>query len=169
MSPLPTTIVTDRLTLNPLTEADADEMVHVLGDQRMYEFTGGRPLTLDELRARYRVLAGGRSADGREWWLNWVVRTSVDGAAVGAMQATVSAGKSSADVAWEVGRPWQGRGIASEAAAAVVDWLVGQGLVLIRAYVHPDHAASAAVAARAGLRPTDELVDGEVLWLLTVP
>ena len=59
---------------------------------------------------------------------------------------------------------WQGRGIASDAAAAVVDWLVGEGVPVVRAFVHPDHGASAAVAARAGLAPTTELIDGEVMW-----
>jgi hypothetical protein len=35
---------------------------------------------------------------------------------------------------------------------------------LVRALIHLDHAASARVAARAGLEPTSELVDGEVVW-----
>jgi RimJ/RimL family protein N-acetyltransferase len=34
----------------------------------------------------------------------------------------------------------------------------------VTAYVHPGHAASQAVARRAGLSPTDEIVDGEVVW-----
>ena len=75
-------ILFDRLDLRPLAPADADEMVDVLGDPRLYEFIGGGPLTLDELRDQYR-------------------------------------------------RP---------------------------------HVASAGVAARAGLTPTDELVDGERVW-----
>jgi RimJ/RimL family protein N-acetyltransferase len=67
-------------------------------------------------------------------------------------------------VAWEVGVPWQGRGIASEAARAVVSWLVANDVPLIRAFVHADHASSQRVAARAGLQPTDEVIDGEVVW-----
>ena len=164
MPPTPCEIVTSRLTLTPLVEEDAEAMVDVLDDERMYQFTGGRPPTLDELRSRYRQLAVGRSADDTELWFNWIVRTTADGSAVGAMQVTLAADSTSADVAWEVGVPWQGRGIAAEAATAVVDWLVGLRIPVIRALVHPDHAASAAVAARAGLRPTDELVDGETVW-----
>ena len=160
----PSTITTARLTLTPLVEADADAMVDVLGDPRMYEYTGGRPLTLDELRARYRALAIGRSSDGTEQWLNWIVRTSVDAVVVGVMQSTVAADGSHADVAWEIGVPWQGRGLASEAAAAVVDWLAAEGVEEIGATIHPDHGASAAVAARAGLAPTTDVVDGEVVW-----
>jgi RimJ/RimL family protein N-acetyltransferase len=166
--PAPSTIVTSRLTLTPLAEEDAEAMVDVMGDVRMYEFTGGAPLTLDELRRRYRQLAVGHSADNSELWFNWIVRTTADGEPVGVMQATVDPDGSSADVAWEVGVPWQGRGIASEAATAIVDWLIGHDIPRIQAFVHPDHGASAGVAAHAGLEPTNELVDGEIVWRRTV-
>jgi len=36
------TILTDRLSLEPLKVSDAQEMVEVLADVRLYEFTGGR-------------------------------------------------------------------------------------------------------------------------------
>jgi RimJ/RimL family protein N-acetyltransferase len=157
-------IVTERLRISPLVVDDADEMVSVFADDRMYEFTGGCPPSLDQLRDRYRRLIVGHSADGSEEWLNWVVRLSADDLAVGAMQATLAADHSSADVAWEVGVAWQGRGIASEAAAAVVEWLVGEGVPTITAYIHPDHHASGRVATRAGLSPTLDVVDGETMW-----
>jgi RimJ/RimL family protein N-acetyltransferase len=163
------TIRSERLVLAPLAVDDAEEMVVVLGDQRMYEFTGGEPLSLDQLRERYRRLAVGRSADGSERWFNWVVRLADDGTAVGAVQATVAADGSLADVAWEVGVPWQGRGIASEAAGALVGWLVERGVANIQACIHPQHEASAAVAARARLAATSDVVDGEVVWNLTPP
>jgi RimJ/RimL family protein N-acetyltransferase len=63
-----------------------------------------------------------------------------------------------------VGTPWQGRGIASEAATALVTWLEQQSVSRVIAHVHPDHRASAAVAAAAGLAPTDEWHDGEARW-----
>jgi RimJ/RimL family protein N-acetyltransferase len=164
MPPAASTIVTSRLTLTPLVEEDADTMVEVLVDERLYEFTGGRPLTLSELRLRYQRLAVGHSSAHTEMWLNWIVRMTVDERPVGAMQATIAADGSSADVAWEVGVPWQGRGIASEAATAVVEWLLDHNVPLIRALIHPEHGASARVAARAGLEPTTEIVEGEVVW-----
>jgi RimJ/RimL family protein N-acetyltransferase len=85
------------------------------------------------------------------------------------VQATVAADGLLADVAWEVGVPWQGRGIASEGAGALVGWLVERGVADIRACIHPQHEASAAVAARAGLAATSDVVDGEVVWSLTPP
>ena len=41
-----------RLTLEPLRVDHAPAMVEVLADPALYEFTGGRPPTLDELTAR---------------------------------------------------------------------------------------------------------------------
>ena len=104
--------------------------------------------------------------DGSEAWLNWIVRTGTPPVAVGVVQATVSGDGRVGEVAWEIGVDHQGRGYASEAAAALVGWLAGAGVGAIEACIHPDHAASAAVAARAGLAPTDEIVDGERRWRL---
>jgi RimJ/RimL family protein N-acetyltransferase len=160
----PSTIVTARLTLVPLVPQDADEMFEVLADERMHEFTGGSPRTLDELRSRYQRLAIGRSTDRTELWFNWVVRINETQHAVGAMQATVAADGSTADVAWEIGAPFQGRGFASEAATAIVRWLTDQDVTVIRALVHPEHVASARVAAHAGLEQTLDEVDGEIVW-----
>jgi RimJ/RimL family protein N-acetyltransferase len=60
--------------------------------------------------------------------------------------------------------PWQRRGYATEAARALVAGLVEAGVGEIVAHVHPDHLASAGVAAAAGLVATDEEVDGERVW-----
>jgi RimJ/RimL family protein N-acetyltransferase len=161
----PETIRSARLELSPLTVDDADDMVDVLADERMYAFTGGQPPALEQLRERYRRLALGRSEDGSQLWFNWIVRRATDRAAVGAVQATVEADGAAAEVAWEVGVRWQGRGYASEAAVAMVEWLTARGVRQISACVHPEHQASAHVAARAGLAATDDVVDGETVWL----
>ncbi len=105
------------------------------------------------------------SPDGTEDWLNWIVRVREGGEPVGTVQATVVEGGSQAEIAWVVGTPWQGRGYAREATSALVAWLRGRGVARIVAHVHPDHAASEAVARAAGLVPTDETQDGERLWL----
>lgn len=155
---------TARLVLRPLTVADADAMVEVLADERMYEFTGGEPRTLEQLRERYRRLSVGHSPDGTQRWLNWIVCRLDDDAPVGVVQATVLENDSIADVAWEIGTAWQGLGYASEAATAMINWLVDQGVRTIDAYIHPAHTASMRVAERAGLERTDEVVDSEYRW-----
>ena len=82
------------------------------------------------------------------------------------MQATVTLDGTSADVAWEVGVDHWGRGYASEAARAVVEWLKAVGVSRVSANINPAHDASGRVAAHAGLRPTSARVDGEVVWAL---
>jgi RimJ/RimL family protein N-acetyltransferase len=140
-------------------------MVVVLADPALHEFTGGQPATLPELRQRYMGWVEG-SGDADEVWLNWIVRRTADDVAVGTVQATVLNPGTDAEalVAWTIGTPWQRLGYAGEAAAGLVSWLVGQGIESVVAHVHADHQASAAVASRVGLRATDAMVDGEVVW-----
>ena len=154
-----------RLRLVPLTVADADEMAAVLSGPALYAFTGGAPPGPDELRARYARQAAGRSPDGREEWRNWVLRLQPGGQAVGYVQATITGGGRRAEIAWVVGLAWQGQGYATEAARALVGWLDARGVPVIQAHIHPGHAASAAVARRAGLAPAGIMEDGEQLWL----
>jgi RimJ/RimL family protein N-acetyltransferase len=157
-------VVARRLALVPLTVSDAREMVTVLAGDDLYTFTGGRPPTLPELRARYARQVVGHSADGIQDWHNWIIRLVTGRTAVGYVQATVTDGGRRAEIAWVVGRAWQGHGYATEAAAALVGWLWERGVLIVQAHIHPDHAASAAVAFHAGLLPTGQLQDGEQLW-----
>ena len=142
-------------------------MFDVLTDKRLHEFVGGQPLELEPLRDRYRALARGQSADGTQSWLNWIVRHLGEDRAVGTVQATLSRGDEGlhAVIAWVVGTPWQGRGIAGEAAVILVRWLERRGIDLITANIHPRHVASQKVALRAGLRVTSSITEeGEQVW-----
>jgi RimJ/RimL family protein N-acetyltransferase len=153
------------LSLTPLTVADADEMVSVLAAPELYEFIGGEPPTLAELRARYERQSAGGPADGSQEWHNWIARRAEDGGAVGTVQATVVDAGRTAEVAWVVGAPFQGRGYAVEAAAGMVARLREYGVASVLARVHPEHGASARVAERIGLAATGELDDeGEQVW-----
>jgi RimJ/RimL family protein N-acetyltransferase len=89
-------------------------------------------------------------------------------AAAGMLQAVFADDGRSAELAWAVGVTWQGQGIASEAAQAVVAWLVARGVQTVTASINPDHHASVGVAARVDLQPTGEFRDRrgirEQLW-----
>lgn len=162
-------IAGERVWLSPLAVADAEEMGAVLSGGELYAFTGGRPPALDELRARYARQVVGRSADGLEEWRDWIIRRDEDGEAVGYVQATITEAGKRAEVAWVVGLAWQGQGHARDAARALVAWLHARGVAVAQAHIHPDHAASAAVARGAGLHPTGQLEDGEQLWKAFFP
>jgi RimJ/RimL family protein N-acetyltransferase len=162
-------VVTGRLTLLPLRPEHSGEMAVVLGDPALHAFIGDAPLGPRELRARYGRLAAG-SPDPAVSWCNWVIRLRDPGCLAGTAQATISPAPAlTAEVAWVVGTPWQGQGIASEAARALVAWLGQHSVRTVIAHIHPGHAASAAVAAAAGLSPTDDWQDGERRWQLVLP
>ncbi|MFZ3555262.1 GNAT family N-acetyltransferase [Streptomyces sp. BH055] len=163
-TPSPSTFTTDRLAVLPLRVQHAEEMAEVLADPALHTFIGGAPDTVEELRARYRRMLAG-SPDPGVAWLNWVVQLRGEERLVGTVQATVGGGV--AEIAWVVGAPWQGRGIATEAARALVAWLGERGVGTFVAHIHPEHHASAAVATACGLTPTDEWHDGEVTWRLS--
>jgi RimJ/RimL family protein N-acetyltransferase len=160
-------IQTERLLLTPLQPQHADLLFPLLHDEGLHRFIGGAPLTLEELRARYELLAHRLSADGKELWLNWIARRRGDDAVVGTMQATVSGPR--AELAWVMGQKWQGRGYASEAARSIIEWLARHALVdEVHAHIHPQHVASERVARAAGFAATDVFTEGERVWRLRI-
>ncbi|MFF0157503.1 GNAT family N-acetyltransferase [Streptomyces sp. NPDC005263] len=169
-------VSTPRLSLLPLRVEHAEEMAAVLGDPALHTFIGGTPYSPEALRTRYeRLVAGSPDPDVR--WCNWVLRPRAENCLVGTVQATITRGRAgpgrdtagpghTAEIAWMVGTPWQGRGFASEAARALVEWLGKRSVRTVIAHIHPEHLASASVATAAGLAPTAEEQDGERRWRL---
>jgi len=162
-------INTERLDLLPLRLEHADEMVTVLADPALHTFIGGTPDSPDALRSRYQRMVAG-SPDPAVTWHNWVIRLRDEARLTGTVQATVSHGgqEPTTEIAWVVGTPWQGRGIATEAARGLIAWLGEQPAQTVIAHIHPDHLASAAVATACGLTPTNTWHDGEIRWQRTV-
>lgn len=159
-------LVTPRLDLDPLQVDDAPDVSHALADPALYTVIGGEPPDAERLRTRFAAMLAGPE-DPDETWHNWTLRLRPDATVVGSAQATVHG--STADLAWMVGTPWQRRGLATEAASAVADRLLAEGVTTLRAFVAPGHVASEGVARRVGLRPTGQHDDdGEQRWELTV-
>jgi len=157
---------TSRLDVEPMAAGSAQELFGVLDDPSLHEFVGGAPLDRASLADRCARLATRRSPDGTQVWANWVLRERAGGEAVGTLQATLPAGGPDAgfaEVAWVVRRRWQGRGLAKESAAALVESLLADGWT-VAAHIHPRHLASQAVARCAGLSPTAVTQDGETRW-----
>ena len=70
MRPVPT----PRLLLEPQLASHAPAMFALLSDPALYRHEDAPPESLAALARRYERLASRRSADGREHWLNWVLR-----------------------------------------------------------------------------------------------
>lgn len=156
------------LSLRPLAVSDASAMSRVLSDPVLYGAIGGEPPSREALEDRYARLVVGRSDDGTEEWVNDVVL--LDGASVGYVLATVTGDEAvrRAELAWVVGAPWQGRGVATQAARLLVDGLRRRGVIQVSALIAPGHAASEGVARGLGMTRTDVVVDGEVRWHRTL-
>jgi N-acetyl-alpha-D-muramate 1-phosphate uridylyltransferase len=112
---------TPRLRLEPQIASHADAMFKVLSDPAIYAHENSPPISPEWLQERYRRLEVRRSADGREQWLNWVLR-GVDGDVLGCVQATVEA-DGEAFVAYELASTHWGRGLAAEAVTAMIEEL----------------------------------------------
>jgi RimJ/RimL family protein N-acetyltransferase len=148
-------IRTERLELQPLVADDAGDLAELLDEPDVREWLVSADV--DALRRRFARWEVRQSPDGSAAWLNWVVR--FDGLAVGWVQATVVG--SAAEVAYAMLASQRRRGYGAEAVRGVVEWL---DVASVEAHIAPENAASAAVARGAGLKPTSELHDGEVVW-----
>ena len=121
MSSRMNTIRTARCVLEPQVEAHAPEMFEVLSDPAIYEFERVPPPSVARLAAGYRLRESRLSPDGREKWLNWVVRLP-SGALTGYVQATVLESGASY-VAYEFASKYWRQGIGSAAVGAMLEEL----------------------------------------------
>lgn len=109
------------IRLEPQVAAHADEMFVVLSDPAIYEFENAPPQSLECLRTRFTKLETRLSGDGKEHWLNWVIRLPGSGL-IGYVQATVTAGGDAA-IAYELASPYWGRGLGQQAVRAMISEL----------------------------------------------
>lgn len=116
------TLIAGSLTLEPQMAAHAAEMFDVLRDPAIYEYENEPPSSVEALRMRYAKLESRRSGDGREQWLNWVIRMDGRGL-IGYVQATVYADRSAA-VAYELSSAHWGRGFGHRATEAMLQELI---------------------------------------------
>jgi ribosomal-protein-alanine N-acetyltransferase len=142
-------IVTERLTLEPQVAAHAEEMFRVLGDPAIYEHENEPPPSVEWLRERYRKLESRRSSDGRERWLNWVLRLS-SSEPIGYVQATVHE-DGRALIAYELASRFWGRGLAQEAVRAMIAELArGHGVGRLAAVLKASNGRSQRLLERLG-------------------
>ena len=149
-----------RLDLIPLPTAALDALI--AGDrQRLEAETGARfpaplaapPLMEDALPFMRDSLR--EDAENARWGPYLIVLRET-GEAVGSAGFTGKPGGAGiVTLGYSIYSEFQRRGIASEAATALVAWAVAQpGVRSVRATIPPGHSASQRVAAHAGLRRT---------------
>lgn len=112
------------LTLEPQTSAHAEQMFVVLSDPAIYEYENQAPPSLEWLRERFVRLESRCSPDGRERWLNWVIRLPTSNL-IGYVQATVHPNGRAA-IEYELSSAHWGRGLARQAVQVMISELVEQ-------------------------------------------
>jgi [ribosomal protein S5]-alanine N-acetyltransferase len=145
-------IDTGSFILEPQMAAHANEMFTVLSDLAIYEFENKPPPSLDWLRVRFTKLETRLSADGREQWLNWVIRLPTS-ELIGYVQATIGP-EGQAGIAYELSSAFWGRGIASQAVEAMISELVDNyGVDRIFAVLKRKNFRSMRLLERLGFSP----------------
>lgn len=155
----PPTIQTERLILRPHTFADFDECAAMWGDAAVTRYIGARPATPEEVWARILRYAGLWSLLGYGYW---AARERGTGRFVGDVgfadfHRDITP---SLDGAMEMGwvlAPWaHGRGFATEAVTAALDWSdarsVSTSQPRVVCIISPENTASMRVADRCGFR-----------------
>jgi ribosomal-protein-alanine N-acetyltransferase len=163
-----TTIRTDRLEMFPLS-ADAIDALLEADDRRLRSLTGATfpppvappPYMADSLPVvRDRLRSGDRQA---EWW-NWLIVRRDDREAVGSV---AFGGRPDAEGAVLIGYAMypgrEGKGYATEAVRAMVDWAFAQpGVKVVRALAPVWNTPAVHVAEKVGMRPVASDEDDEI-------
>ncbi|MEJ2794440.1 GNAT family N-acetyltransferase [Iodobacter sp. LRB] len=99
-------------TIEPRQPHHADELFQIMSDPLLYEYVdvAHRPATADALRERIERNASGKSPDGSQDWLAWVIKNEL-GDIVGFLTATIHQ-DGDAHIAYGVGSRFWGKGYA---------------------------------------------------------
>lgn len=141
---------TARLTLRPLAAGDARAYLDIFSDPETMRFWSGEPIgSIGEARKLLDLdlewVASGEA-------LCWGIALPDTGVLVGKISLYLfSRQNRRAEVGYILDRRHWGRGLMSEALAAVLDYAFGElALRRVEADVDPDHAASLALLDRVG-------------------
>jgi len=115
-------LISDRLRLEPLRSTHATLVLGPLQDPAIYTYLPDDPPTAEALQKRYDFLEKGRSPDGEERWLNWIVFLRDSMTPIGTFQATLPKGQAGA-FAYVVFPSFWRQGYAREMATCVITHL----------------------------------------------
>ena len=150
-------IETERLRLRPFTADDADTVQRLAADAEVAAGTARIPHPYPEGAAAAWIathaedLAAGRAA-------SWAITVAGGGDLVGSGGLTLEEAPARAYLGYWIGRPYWGRGYATEAAAAVVaHGFEALGLAKVTAHHFLENPASGRVLEKIGLRRGDTI------------
>lgn len=150
---------TARLRLRPWTEADVEPLTAIHADPEVMRYVGDcKPRDAVDTRASIERWSQGLERDGFGLLAAELRDTGeLVGMAGLAVPAFLPEILPAVEVGYRLGRAHWGRGLATEAAAALVDHAFGPlGLERLVAIVHVDNAASRRVVEKLGMRAERE-------------
>lgn len=158
------TIETERLTLRPFREADATALFELSQHPEVVRYVGDR--RLPTVQEAWRAVAGWIGHWALRGYGQWAIEERASGSFIGRAGIINPADWPGAEVGYLLGRPWWGRGYATEAARTAMDWGFREiGFPDLLSLIDPDNLASIAVATRLGesLRGQTDLMGNRVL------
>lgn len=139
---------TERLVLRGYTKEDFEPFASFMADQDVMRYLSGSPLTRAEAWRNLSSSIGHWTLRG---YGTWAVERKQDGAFMGRVGMINPEGWPGLEVGWTLGKPYWGRGYATEAASAAMRYaFLTQPVERIISCIHPENAASQAVALRLG-------------------
>ncbi len=139
---------TERLLLRDMRGGDLDAWAAIMADPDVARYVAPAPLTRDEAWRSIAVALG-------HWQLRgygaWAVELKASGEMIGRVGMINPEGWPGLEIGWTLGKPWWGRGYATEAAAAAMRYaFLTQPVERLISIIDPGNAASQAVAVRLG-------------------
>ena len=146
----PTTLETPRLRLRPPTLDDAEAIFQKYAqDTEVTKYLIWQPhKSVDDTKAfmQYCILCWAEKSV-----FPWIIQRKGDGAIVGMIELRID--ESKADLGYVIAREYWGKGYASEATKAVVDWAISQDEIYrVWATCDVENIASARVLEKAGMQ-----------------
>jgi RimJ/RimL family protein N-acetyltransferase len=144
-------IVTSRLELRPFRPEDAAELHEIFSDPETHTIGQGPFTSLDETAAWISRRAETEGQHGLLWY---AACDRAGGRILGNCGLFVGrTGSAEPEIGYEIRRSCQGRGLATEAAGAVLDDALASGISRVWATIRPRNTASLRVAAKIGMTP----------------
>jgi RimJ/RimL family protein N-acetyltransferase len=154
---------TDRLTLRPFVDDDFDAFHALQSDEEVARWLYGEPKSPDESRDHLARKIAGSSWAAEGDWLSAAVVEREPGILVGDLSLRwVSERDRTAEIGFVFDPRHQGRGFATEAARALLNWAFGAGgLHRVIGRTEVRNVASSRVLEKLGLRLEAHLVENE--------
>lgn len=164
--PEPKPITTDRLILRRSVPDDAGMISSYRSDPDVHRYQGWERTDPDGIRLEILEMAG-RSPGEPGGWVQFSVRERETDALVGDVGLSPADEPDVIKVGYTMAPAFQGRGYATEAVAALVDYAFDTlGADVVRAYASAENTPSIRVAEKVGMRLMErfEHVYGDEVW-----